>query len=68
MASKPRTIKGLCFDCDEVCDCEPYVWLCSCHFSDGEKTEPAPKLPDDLRPNVPPRMRRYRLRRTRLRR
>ena len=56
MASEPRTIKGLCFDCDEVCDCEPYVWLCSCHFSDGEKTEPAPKLPDDLRPNVLLRM------------
>jgi len=59
MASKPRTIKGPCFDCEEVCNCEQYVWLCHCHgyALDEDKTAPTPKLgPEDLRPNVPPRM------------
>lgn len=57
MASEPQTVKGPCFDCKEVCDCAQYVWMCSCHFSDDEQTEPNPKYePDDLRPNVPPRM------------
>ncbi len=56
MPSEPRTIRGPCFDCDESCDCVQFVWMCACHFRDGEQTEPVPKLTDDLRPNVPPRM------------
>lgn len=57
MASEPLTVEGPCFDCDEVCDCEQYVWLCHCHgyALDEDKTAPNPKQPD-LRPNVPPRM------------
>ena len=56
--SEPRTIRGPCFDCGESCDCELYVWLCSCHgFAlDEDMTAPTPKLDPETRPNVPPRM------------
>ena len=62
MASKPRTVKGPCFDCDderddgwEYCTCRR-KWS-SALTKSGLKTEPNPKLePEDLRPNVPPRM------------
>ena len=58
-----RTIKGPCFDCDVgdafgcVCQFFPGSDLaCPCHGSVRD-TEPTPKLePDELRPNVPPRM------------
>ena len=54
-----RTIKGPCFDCDvRSCWCG---WgdndECACHSPMGERTEPTAKIePDELRPNVPPRM------------
>ena len=59
MANEPRTIKGPCFDCDvRSCWCG---WgdndECACHSPMGERTAPIIKLePDELRPNVPPRM------------
>jgi len=57
MASEPRTVKGPCFDCEEVCDCAEYIFVCDCHYHVSEQTAPTPKLePEDLRPNVPPRM------------
>mgnify|MGYP006967760885 FL=1 len=54
-----RTIKGPCFDCDvRSCWCG---WgdndECACHSPMGERTAPIIKIePDELRPNVPPRM------------
>lgn len=58
MASDPRTIKGPCFDCDDALD---DVWeFCPCRrhgLRSTCKTLPTPRLePDDMRPNVPPRM------------
>ena len=55
MASEPpRKIKGPCFDCGQQC-------LSWCLADDppqpeSDDTAPTPKQPDDLRPNVPPRM------------
>lgn len=55
-----RTIKGPCFDCDEECACAQYVFMCHCHFRDGEITDEIPKVESnpkhEPRPNVPPRM------------
>ncbi len=55
MASEPRKIKGPCFDCNDRGDDQ---WEgCPCHRKRGDKTHLTPKLdPDELRPNVPPRM------------
>ena len=59
VASEPRTIKGPCFDCNvQSCWCG---WgdtgECACHSPLGERTAPIIKIePDELRPNVPPRM------------
>jgi len=58
MASEPRKIKGPCFDeCAHgwVAIDGGYTW-CNCRRGTLADTAPAPKLPDDLRPNVPPRM------------
>ena len=63
--TEPRTIKGPCFDCDVgdafgcVCQFFPGSDLaCPCHGSGSVRdTKPNPKIePDELRPNVPPRM------------
>jgi hypothetical protein len=58
MASEPRTIKGPCFDCDDALD---DAWeFCPCRrhgLRSTRKTTPTPRIePDDLRPNVPPRL------------
>jgi len=59
MASEPSTIKGPCFDCEDgaACDCDGGA-VCSCHLDDTLVliTQATPKQPEDLRPNVPPRM------------
>ena len=59
MPGEPRTVKGPCFDCDDgaSCDCDDSA-VCSCHLDDtfAMLTQETIKLPEDLRPNVPPRM------------
>ena len=61
MASEPRTVKGPCYRCEGNCWCCRCGCdeVCMCHHNPKyvESTEPNPKLePEDLRPNVPPRM------------
>ncbi len=55
MASEPRKIKGPCFDCEGGAP-ESFCWCLVFSPHDCMDTAPAPKLPEDLRPNVPPRM------------
>ncbi len=60
MASEPRKIEGPCFD-----ECANgwvsgtdggYTW-CNCRRGTLADTAPTPRIePEDLRPNVPPRM------------
>ena len=54
MPSEPRIVRGSCFDCAEVCDCAQYVWMCACHFRDGDQTEPTPKLDGNAWPDERP--------------
>ena len=58
MAGEPRTVKGPCFDCDDELDDAWEFCPCPCHgLRSTRKTTPTPRIePDDLRPNVPPRM------------
>ena len=55
MASEPRKIKGPCFDCEGGAP-ERFCWCLVFNPHDHMDTAPTPKQPDDLRPNVPPRM------------
>lgn len=54
--TKPRTIKGPCFDCDDRTD-DPWEY-CSCSLRQACTQQPdtarIPLLADDPRPRVPP--------------